>query len=1111
MKKKRVKRILGFSAILFCLGMSVFGIDVHAKATVHTQEAVRTASFNSGNEWYMGNRTGGEWSGDDLLVSGSQSLEGWSTKAGDAFVDLDGQSLTMPEVTGGVFSTPRNAVVSFSIPEGKNPEHLRQAELSFAIRNLKSVSAGARLAVYGNSITETWNDKSGKTVFGASGTDAGLGKLELLGYTEAIEAGAAKDATVASGQRVTVKSQKLTKYIQETCQKGGYTELTFRIVGPSVGGIRIYSEYAKEKPTLKLLYSDGELQDLAVTVKTADSKGNILWKKTETAKEGSVYSYSQNPAPYIQGKDGAYYQYNAEKSQLSVYVEEGGANEIQLVYDKMGKLGKDVESYSGNMISEEGAWCWFADPRAIHYKNGSGIIDKTYIGYIDKHGAIKASQYDHAAKVWDEVLVRSNFQPDDHNNPTFLVLPDERVLIIYSRHTDEKAFYYRVSKEKGDITTLGEEKKIVTTHNTTYPSPFILSDDPEHFYLTWRGINWHPTIAKFTLPDENGDISCVFGPKQIVSSSVGGSTRPYAKYVSDGKSKIHITYTATHPDNVSPNPLYYSYVDITDMTLHDAAGKKLSDIGSGPFKINGKETDANFVVDDSSAGTRDWVWEIALEGDTPVIAMVRISPDKSSHDYYYAKWDGKSWRKTFLTNAGGKFHSSNTEYCYSGGMALDKQDLKNVYVSVPVEGIYGKVYEIFRYELNDARTEVVKKVAITANSRKNNVRPFLINTEDEDAGPKVLWMNGDYTYWLVKDTFPEGYSTSIMTNFLLPKAQETEVPQAKAAYDFDSVTEGNVPDQKGSQNGTLVGNAKALNGILQLNGKADGMEVKGFKLDDARNFTVSFYANIAESNYEKGHDFSLFSLGDGTLSLSVKDIPSTDSLVGPSGSTVQTPGRLPVLTGKGKDGTTEIKSTNLLSNSDWNKTNNGTNGRKNVTNMGWTHFAIVYNGNTGKVRLYVNGIVDANGTLEREMLSAAVQGGLRIGGFQGEMKDVRIFSDALGSTAVKRIMHDQELEVADMKLEGAKVSARFRNVKKGEAMLYVAVYDASGKMEELKAAEIGQESVEVELTSNLSGKEVKGFVWGHAQMKPLTEAWDIITASEPGGSETEEGSDLSGV
>ena len=153
-----------------------------------------------------------------------------------------------------------------------------------------------------------------------------------------------------------------------------------------------------------------------------------------------------------------------------------------------------VTNFPTNILVERGAWCWFADPRAIHYSNGNGTINSTYIGYIDALGSIKATQINHLTNTTNEVLIRSYFQPDDHNNPTFLVLPDERVMIFYSRHTDESCFYYRVSAKPGDITTLGKEFRLETKHNTTYPSPFILSDDPDHVYLCWRGINWHPTI-----------------------------------------------------------------------------------------------------------------------------------------------------------------------------------------------------------------------------------------------------------------------------------------------------------------------------------------------------------------------------------------------------------------------------------------------------------------------------------------------------------------------------------------------------------------------------------------------------------------------------------------
>ena len=196
------------------------------------------------------------------------------------------------------------------------------------------------------------------------------------------------------------------------------------------------------------------------------------------------------------------------------------------------------DSFNGYTVADEGAWCWFADPRAMHYENDQ--TNATYIGYIDVHGSIKATQIDFKTNTASEVLIRSYFQPDDHNNPAFLTLPDGRIMIFYSRHTDEACFYYRISKKPGDITSLGEEKVLKTANNTTYPNPFILSDDPDHIYLCWRGINWHPTVAQLSMPDENDNCSWTWGPKQMVQST---GARPYAKYISNGKDKIYVSYT----------------------------------------------------------------------------------------------------------------------------------------------------------------------------------------------------------------------------------------------------------------------------------------------------------------------------------------------------------------------------------------------------------------------------------------------------------------------------------------------------------------------------------------------------------------------------------------
>lgn len=433
------------------------------------------------------------------------------------------------------------------------------------------------------------------------------------------------------------------------------------------------------------------------------------------------------------------------------------------------QVSNPQDSFEGYEVTDQGAWCWFADPRALHHESKDGSINKTYMGYIDVHGNIKAMQIDWKTNQKEEVLIRSWFQPDDHNNPTFLVLPDERVMVFYSRHTDEPCFYYRVSRKPGDLTTLGEEKIIKTRNNTTYPSPFILSDDPRHIYLCWRGINWHPTIGRLLMPDAEGNTNFDWGPYQMVQST---GARPYAKYTSNGKDKIYMTYTTGHPDNEYPNDVYFNEIDIHTLSLKDIQGKTLTTIQDGPHQVNKRpEYRASYpdaVVDHSDA--RHWIWEVAIDAEEkPVIAMVKISEDKKSHDYYYVNRDGDEWKKTFLSHAGGHFHQTPvTELCYSGGMSINKKNIRQIYGSVPVKGEHGTVYEILKFTIDE--NGKVEKERITRNSLKNNSRPYFIpHTKDEDQS--LIWMHGDYYDWIVSAKRPLGYNTAIRSIFPLPTQQ----------------------------------------------------------------------------------------------------------------------------------------------------------------------------------------------------------------------------------------------------------------------------------------------------------------------------------------------------
>lgn len=605
----------------------------------------------------------------------------------------------------------------------------------------------------------------------------------------------------------------------------------------------------------------------------------------------------------------------------------------------------------GNVITKEGAWCWFADPRALHYQNADGTINSSYIGYIDVHGNIKAMQYNFLTGKSNEVLIRSYFQPDDHNNPSFLVLPDERIMIFYSRHTDEACFYYRISKKTGDITTLGDEMKIITTDNTTYPSPFILSDDPAHFYLCWRGINWHPTIGRFTLPDSDDRVNIDLGPFQVIQST---GARPYCKYCSDGKSKIYFTYTTGHPDNEYPNFLYLNYIDINSLQLKDISGTILSELAGGPHHTDKKNyavSHPNAVVD-APDNQRDWVWQTALDKDgMPVIAMVRISDDKTMHNYYYAKWTGSEWRKTFLAGGGGHFHQSpDIELCYSGGMAIDDSFPNIVYCSVPADGTSGKVYELMKYTIADDGS-VAASEQITTNSALNNVRPYVIS-HSGNSPMKLLWMHGNYYDWIVSSARPLGFSTSIHSNFAI-------------AEDSINLKRGLIFNKNFKETVSET----SVNSDSVLHVTKDSKIVIPVK--KTKEFSISLNLYINEKEYE-GVILKMGSLVYGLDKNTLRTYITIDSIT--------------------------YQSTNMLATSDvWKTKKRGTGGEW-YTPVKLSKFNIAISYGNNKLTVYRDGLIDQVAEVKDLVPEEII-----IGGFEGSIENCHVYNRVINQSEVKKM------------------------------------------------------------------------------------------------------------
>src|SRR6187402_2278201 len=73
---------------------------------------------------------------------------------------------------------------------------------------------------------------------------------------------------------------------------------------------------------------------------------------------------------------------------------------------------KPGESYLS--FAKDGAWCWFSDPRAIHF---NGKYRRTYAGWIDHAGNVMVGFYDHDSNTIETTILHKELEKDDHDNP----------------------------------------------------------------------------------------------------------------------------------------------------------------------------------------------------------------------------------------------------------------------------------------------------------------------------------------------------------------------------------------------------------------------------------------------------------------------------------------------------------------------------------------------------------------------------------------------------------------------------------------------------------------------------------------------------------------------
>ncbi|MFN7936146.1 MAG: BNR-4 repeat-containing protein [Bryobacteraceae bacterium] len=391
-----------------------------------------------------------------------------------------------------------------------------------------------------------------------------------------------------------------------------------------------------------------------------------------------------------------------------------------------------AETPAIRVLHDDGGWCWFEDERAI-------VVDgKLLFGVVagGRKGNVEAVSYDlktqrsmafvlHKPESGEE----QRRWMDDHNSPAFLLRPDGRVLAMYAKHGVDEKIYYRVSEPK-DPARWGEERIFVPSPSSkvTYSNLHYLSAE-KRVYDFFRGIHnsYKPSYAVSEDLGETWKAGNV-----VVDVPTQVRHRPYVKYASNGKDTVHLAYTEGHPRDFD-NSIYHIFY--RQGALHRSDGAAIRGLKEGL-----RSPEEGTLVYKGGAGNVAWISDLHLDakGRPVLVFSEQRAQDGSDHRYHYARWDGERWREHEIAYAGSRLYRGEDDY--TGNIALDPNDLSQVYISTNADPVTGKTlphYEIFRGVSKDGAKWVW--TPLTQDSTQDNIRPIVPISK---TVPVVLWLRG---------------------------------------------------------------------------------------------------------------------------------------------------------------------------------------------------------------------------------------------------------------------------------------------------------------------------------------------------------------------------------
>jgi hypothetical protein len=395
---------------------------------------------------------------------------------------------------------------------------------------------------------------------------------------------------------------------------------------------------------------------------------------------------------------------------------------------------------NGQLITfnSSGGWCWYQDERAIVDTENNKLI----IGSVQSSQA-HVVHYDLGSGSSQRYTLDSSLPyTDDHDTPAFVKTKDGGIAAMWSGHKNDNYSRYSYfngsswsSKQNydwgsnaGDGITYSNMWYI---GNTLYSYVRSTDTSPNYLYSNDNGRSWN------------------FGGR-LTSTPQVGYVAGYYKYWGNNSDRIDWLGTEAHPRD-NNNSLYHGYIQ--NGRIYNSSGQVIDSDFTDRNANNVTDYTRVFSAGSSVGGVSlDHAWNADLvrydDGTVAAIWTARVSgsgsddPDKR---LLYARFDGSSWRLTYLARAGTKLYSSEQDYTGLG--ALDPDNPEVIYISTPYDpstdqGDFNGKKEIWKGVTCDNGASF-NWVPITANSSMDNLRPIVPKWDGSHRA--LLWMRGTYS------------------------------------------------------------------------------------------------------------------------------------------------------------------------------------------------------------------------------------------------------------------------------------------------------------------------------------------------------------------------------